>query len=107
MLAGFIKWPFAIGKLDRPLAATRDDGQFTHICDADFARRANLPHPLKLAPSGKSKALSRASRLDEGALRPIVTKREAGCGGRGSVGAQGWSQGEMIVSGSRRADERR
>jgi hypothetical protein len=41
------------------------DGQFTHICNADFARRANLPHLLTLALSGKSIASSRASRLDE------------------------------------------
>jgi hypothetical protein len=42
------------------------DGQFTHICDAGFARRANLPHLPTLAPSsGKSKASSSASRLDE------------------------------------------
>jgi hypothetical protein len=45
--------------------AAQADGQFTHICDADFARRANLPHLLTLAPSGKSKASSQPSRLDE------------------------------------------
>ena len=38
----------------------------------------------------------------------IVTKRGMGCGGRDSVGAQLQSQGEMnLVSGVRRADERR
>jgi hypothetical protein len=38
-----------------------------------------------LAASGKSGAASRLSRLGKRAFRPIVTKREAGCGGRGGA----------------------
>jgi hypothetical protein len=41
------------------------DGQFAHARHAQFARRANLPQACALAPSGKSRADFRASRLDE------------------------------------------
>jgi hypothetical protein len=54
------------GKFSLRIAKRREivpDGHITHICDAHFARRANLSHALALAPSGKSKASSCASRL--------------------------------------------
>ena len=40
------------------------DGQLTHACHAQIARRANVPQLGALAPSGKSKASSCPSRLD-------------------------------------------
>jgi hypothetical protein len=39
--------------------------QFPHARHAPIARRANLPHVLALAASGKSERSSRPSRLDE------------------------------------------
>jgi hypothetical protein len=45
-----------------------------------------LAKNISLAPSGKSPAHFRPSRLDEeGRYARIVTKREAGCGGRDNV----------------------
>ena len=37
------------------------DGQSTHACHAQIARRVNVPRFGALAPSGKSKASSRLS----------------------------------------------
>jgi hypothetical protein len=49
------------------------DKQFAHGSHALFACRANLPHAIALAPSGKSKAPLPASRgLEEGRFA-IVT----------------------------------
>jgi hypothetical protein len=108
MSAGFIKWPFAVAKLDRPLAAARDDGQFTHACDADFARRANLSHLVALAPSGKSNASSRASRLDEeGRYGRSSRNVRRGAMDAAASARKERSQGDLIVSGGWRADERR
>jgi hypothetical protein len=46
------------------------DGQNMHMRHAQTARRANLPQGAALAPSGKSRASSRASRLGlEGRMR--------------------------------------
>jgi hypothetical protein len=47
-----------------PRARAVADGQSTHACHAQIARRANVPQFGALAPSGKSKASSCPSRLD-------------------------------------------
>src|SRR5882724_257428 len=54
------------------------DRQFAHGHNAQFARRANMPHAIALAASGKSRAHFRASRgLEEGRFA-IVTNVGSG-----------------------------
>jgi hypothetical protein len=54
------------------------DGQSAHANHAQFARRANMPHAMALAASGKSEAPFRASRgLEEGRFA-IVTNVGSG-----------------------------
>src|SRR5882724_6165071 len=60
------------------------DGQSTHACHAQIARRVNVPRFGALASSGKSKASSRLSRLDgEGRYGRSSRNVGAGCDGRG------------------------
>jgi hypothetical protein len=79
-------------------------GSYELIC----ARRATRAcHPCPICPSCQSAArisscavgqittmLSRIPPRQEGRYGRFVTKREVGCGGRGSVGAKGELQGE-------------
>src|SRR5882672_3188918 len=54
------------------------DGPFAHGHNAQFARRANMPHAIALAASGKSRAPFHASRgLEEGRFA-IVTNVGSG-----------------------------
>jgi hypothetical protein len=68
------------------------DGQFPHTPHAQTARRANLPHALTLAPSGKSQPSSRASCLDEEG-RFGRSSRYVGRGCDGRVSAQDVARG--------------
>jgi hypothetical protein len=55
----------------------------SHISHAQIARRANVPHLLHLASSGKSRRCFRASRLiEEGRIAIVTTRGVRGCGGR-------------------------
>jgi hypothetical protein len=77
------------------------DGQFPHACHAQIARRANLSHMFALAPSGKSRRCSRASRLDEeGRFGRSSRYVGRGCGGRGWHMRRTWPEadGEVVWS---------
>jgi hypothetical protein len=76
-----------------------------HTRHAQIARRANLPHGYALAPSGKSRRCSRASRLGKRGVSRSVTKREAGCGGRGSVARERNRRAALAVSDQSAQDE--
>jgi hypothetical protein len=75
------------------------DGQFPHARHAQIARRANLSHMFALAPSGKSRRCSRASRLDEeGRFGRSSRYVGRGCGGRGGHVRRTWpkADGEVV-----------
>jgi len=56
----------------------RPDGQISHGSHVQIARRANLPQECTLAPSGKSRAGFRASRLGK---RGVTANRHETWGG--------------------------
>ena len=79
--------------------ADSPDGQFPHVRHAKIARRANLSQVSELAPSGKSKPSSRASRLDEeGRFGRSSRYVGRGCGGRCGHVRRTWPEadGEVV-----------
>jgi hypothetical protein len=66
---------------DRPLQ-NRHNGQFAHRGHAKIARRVTLSQRPVLAENQNMVPYARQPASRRGTLRPIVTKREAGCGGR-------------------------
>jgi hypothetical protein len=54
---------------------------FKHVRHANFARRVTLSQPSDIAENQKHPYPPRHPASTRGTLRPIVTKREAGCDG--------------------------
>jgi hypothetical protein len=61
------------------------DGQFAQGRHAQIARRVIVSQACALVPSGKSDALLRPSRAHHEGRFAVVTKRGAGCDGRGCI----------------------
>src|SRR5690348_3109857 len=78
------KWLTASLIVGEPtMLQNQHDGQFSHIGHERIARRVTLSRLAALAENQKQVPYARQPASPRGTLRPIVTKREAGCDGRG------------------------